>query len=114
MGAGAAGRLNGAAIGRRIPRDELARFDASLATTVAVYEPAAHVMFSGDERTTGMFSPPHERGNHGFWPLREDYRSVVVLAGPGISARRLPEASMLTIASRLARGLEIPFTPSAR
>ncbi len=87
-------------IGREIPAAERARFAPALAA-VAAWEPAAHVMF-GPETTGPVETAPHERGNHGFWPLRTDYRSVFLIAGSGISAKTESEIDMLSIAPRLA------------
>jgi predicted AlkP superfamily pyrophosphatase or phosphodiesterase len=94
-------------IGREIPVEELRRFTgAQFADAVAAWEPAEHVVFgrSGEKL--------REKGNHGFWPLRRDYRSVFVLWGTGIARRRLPEMPMTGIAARLAKILELPFSPN--
>lgn len=96
-------------IGRQIPRDEVIRYAPQLGSMVAVFEPAPHVMF-GPGTKGDYFTPPYEKGNHGFWPTRDDYRSVFVLWGPGVKAGVEPEMQMLSIASRLAgvMGLRFP------
>ncbi len=95
-------------IGREIPHDELVRFAPSLSNVTAAFEPAEHIMFGSGE-TGAYFTPPREKGNHGFWPLRHDYRSVFVLYGPGIQPKREGQIDMLSIASRLAQVLGFEF-----
>jgi hypothetical protein len=50
-----------------------------------------------------------KRGEHGYWPLRKDYRSTFLLWGAGIKRESLPELDMLSIADRLARILDVPL-----
>jgi hypothetical protein len=50
-----------------------------------------------------------QKGNHGLWPTRPDYRSVFVLWGPGVKAERLPEIPMTGIAARLASVLGVSW-----
>jgi len=95
-------------IGREIPRDEILRYAPRLASVAAVFEPAEHVMFGPAEHGE-YFTPPFERGNHGFWPARQDYRSVFLIWGPEIPAGEEPEMQMIDIASRLARLLGLSF-----
>ncbi|GAB4372505.1 MAG: ectonucleotide pyrophosphatase/phosphodiesterase [Bryobacter sp.] len=54
-----------------------------------------------------LYLPPHEKGNHGFWPGLPDYRSVFVLWGPGIRPAKKPEMRMEEIAPRYAEILGI-------
>jgi predicted AlkP superfamily pyrophosphatase or phosphodiesterase len=95
-----AGRPGGD-IGREVPRAELQRYAPALAGALAAFEPADHVMFT-PLATAPLVSPPREKGEHGFWPLRHDYRSVFVLWGPGVPAARLPELEMISLKDRLA------------
>ena len=55
-------------------------------------------------------TPPYEKGNHGFWPVRGDYSSVFILAGPGVEAGRLGRIEMTGIKDRFAAvlGLTCP------
>ncbi|MDX1978815.1 MAG: ectonucleotide pyrophosphatase/phosphodiesterase, partial [Bryobacteraceae bacterium] len=91
-------------LGRQIPPHEFLRFAPNRKDVKAAFEPPPHTMFGPKE------GPPHEKGNHGLWPARKDYRSVFVLYGPGIKARKAPEMSMLDIAPRLAAilGVTLP------
>lgn len=102
---------SGSPIGRRIPREELARWAPELQDVTAAFEPAEHVLFTRDRRSSVMYEKPPEPGTHDFWPGRPTFRSVFLLWGPGISARREPEMSILGAAERLARVLGVPFTP---
>ena len=87
-------------IGREVSIAELQRHAPGLGRPLAAFEPRAHHLFGG--ATTGEIETrPVEKGVHGLWPGRADYRSTLILHGPGIRARRVPGASMLTISSRL-------------
>jgi predicted AlkP superfamily pyrophosphatase or phosphodiesterase len=95
-------------IGREIPHEELVQYAPDLKDSLAAFEPAEHTMFGPTKN--GEFSrPPYEKGNHGFWPLRADYRSVFVLYGPGVRHTAEPEMQMLDIAGRLASCLGLSF-----
>lgn len=95
-------------IGREIPRDELIQYAPRLSSVLAAFEPAEHVMFGPAERGE-YFTPPFEKGNHGFWPARHDYRSVFLVSGSGIPSGEEPEMQMIDIASRLSRLLGLHF-----
>jgi predicted AlkP superfamily pyrophosphatase or phosphodiesterase len=101
----AADSANG--IGREIPREELSQYAPRLASVAAAFEPADHVMF-GSADTGAYFTAPQEKGNHGFWPARHDYRSVFILSGPGVAAGEEPPLQMIRIAGRLASVLGLP------
>ncbi len=92
------------AIGREIPRAEIVQYAPFLKDSVAVFEPAEHFMFGGG-KSGPYLTPPQEKGNHGFWPTRFDYRSVFVLYGPDVKAGSLPEMQMVDIEARLAAPL---------
>ena len=88
-------------VGREIPRAELLEYAPKLADAAAAFEPAPHVMF-GAATTGPEHTPPREKGEHGFWPLRQDYRSVYLHAGPGVHPRSLGEVQMISLKDRLA------------
>ncbi|HEX4636342.1 MAG TPA: ectonucleotide pyrophosphatase/phosphodiesterase [Rhizomicrobium sp.] len=92
---------NGPDVGREIPHQELTRYAPGLADSVAAFEPAPHVMFGRAEKGEAHTAPP-EKGEHGFWPVRPDYRSVYLLTGPGIKKEQLGAIEMLSIEDRLA------------
>jgi predicted AlkP superfamily pyrophosphatase or phosphodiesterase len=95
-------------IGREIPHAELVQYAPRLSPVAAAFEPAEHVMFGPAERGE-YFTAPSEKGNHGFWPTRRDYRSVFLIFGPDIPAGTEPEMQMIDIAPRLARLLGLQF-----
>ncbi len=101
---------NGSDIGREIPRAELLRYAPQLGDTVAAFEPAEHVLFFGGEASGPTHTTPPERGDHGFWPLRHDYRSVFLLTGPGVKVGNLGPVEMTSLEGRLAipLGLKCP------
>ena len=77
-------------IGREIPHEELMRYAPEMKDVRAAFEPAEHVMFGpGDKDLTAQ---PREKGEHGFWPRRADYRSVFVLRGPGVRPENLAKS----------------------
>ncbi len=88
-------------VGREIPHDELVRYAPRFADVAAAFEPADHVMF-GRADSGPVLTAPREKGEHGFWPLRRDYRSVFLAWGPGVETRSEPQMQMLDIESRLA------------
>ncbi len=86
-------------VGREVLPAEISRFAPHLGTPLAAFEPAPHHTFgAGNDEVEGR---PAEIGAHGLWPGRSDYRSTLILRGPGIRPGRRPEASMLTISPRL-------------
>jgi predicted AlkP superfamily pyrophosphatase or phosphodiesterase len=87
-------------IGRRIPSLEWQRFMPGIPEPLAAYEPADLFLFSPSP-TERQYGKPYEIGTHGLWPGRPSYRSVFLLCGPGIKAKRIPEISMLEIYPRL-------------
>ena len=96
------------AIGREIPHVELEQYAPNLASAAAVFGPADHVMF-GNATAGNYFIAPVEKGNHGFWPTRADYRSVLILSGPGIQPGKEPAMQMVDVAGRLARLMGLSF-----
>jgi predicted AlkP superfamily pyrophosphatase or phosphodiesterase len=94
----------GGDVGREIPHDELVRYAPKLADTLAAFEPADHVMFGRSDRDVPHETPP-EKGDHGFWPLRHDYRSVFLLSGPGVTPANLGPLEMISLEPRLAAPL---------
>jgi predicted AlkP superfamily phosphohydrolase/phosphomutase len=96
-------------IGREVPIDEYRHYGADPEPAVAVWEPADHFAFSaGEAGSSELHTKPHEKGNHGLWPTRPDYRSVFVLWGPSVKAEKLPELQMTDITARLADMLGVP------
>ena len=89
-------------VGREIPHDELVKYAPGLADATAAFEPADHVMFGRSERDV-PHEPPPEKGDHGFWPLRHDYRSIFLLSGPDIRPEKLGPLEMVSLEDRLGK-----------
>ncbi len=115
-------------IGRVIAPDELAKYAPSLKGVLLAVVPAEHFMFgmggapplpnaathdrpdAAITATPQYLTPPYEKGNHGFWPVRDDYSSIFILSGPRIHAEHLGRIEMTSIKDRLAAvlGLACP------
>lgn len=110
-------------IGRIISKTELARYAPGLAEVALAVEPAEGYIFGygsaeptrpgtaiASGTATPYLTPPGEKGNHGFWPLRHDYGSVYLLYGSGVQAESLPRLEMTSLKDRLAAvlGLHCP------
>lgn len=95
--------------GRRVPEEEVWRFAPELkqADFYGAFEPKRNEAWMPAMGAQGLNNPPHELGNHGFWPGLSDYRSVFVLWGPGIAARKTPEMRMEAAAERFAKILGV-------
>jgi predicted AlkP superfamily pyrophosphatase or phosphodiesterase len=89
-------------LGREVPDAEIRRFAPFLAPARVAYEPVEHAQFGRNMAQESVVMPPYEKGNHGQWPLRANYRSVFLIAGPKIKRAKTREMDMLEIAPRLA------------
>ena len=69
------------------------------------FDPAEHVLFFSRDASGPAHSTPPERGDHGFWPLRNDYRSIFLLSGPGIKPALLGAIEMVSLKDRFAATL---------
>ena len=83
---------------REVSREEVNKHMPAAPGFAAAFDTREHHEFARQVR---------EKGNHGLWPPRPDYRSVFALWGPGVRAARTSEISMLSIASRLAAILKV-------
>ena len=101
------GRKHGLA--REVPMAEVRAKAPSITNWVAAFDTPANVVASEEEK-----GPPLGPGGHravsGLWPDRPGYRSVFILAGKGIPARKIGEIDLLQIAPTLAGvlGVELP------
>ncbi len=96
----------GSGVGREIPREEYLRLSPQMADVIAAFEPADHTMFGG--ATTGdLVTAPHEKGAHGLWPLRADYRSSYLHWPRRGGPAQLPELQMTSLKDRLAAILAV-------
>jgi hypothetical protein len=87
-------------LGREVPAEERERFMPGV-KAAAGFEPKRNEGFAM-KPGGGLYEPPYERGNHGWWPGLADYRAGCVFWGEGIRAGRRPEMPMEAIAGRLA------------
>jgi len=78
---------------REVSRTELQQFGV---TGLAAFETVEHTAWTRPGAAGG------ERGDHGLWPLRNDYRSSYLLWGEGVPAAKVPEVDMLELAHRFA------------
>ncbi|MDX2268265.1 MAG: ectonucleotide pyrophosphatase/phosphodiesterase [Bryobacter sp.] len=102
--------LQSGILGREVPREEIAKFAPEQLgpNFLGAFEPKRNEGFAyGALANTELYLPPHEKGNHGFWPGLPDYRSVFVLWGPGIRPAKKPEMRMEEIAPRYAEILAV-------
>jgi predicted AlkP superfamily pyrophosphatase or phosphodiesterase len=97
-------------IGREVSREEVRRFAPELAEMAAVFEPASGFFF-GQARDGAAQTAPPERGMHGFWPGRPDYRATFLLWGPGVAPGQLPEISLGDMAPRFAGIVGLRWNP---
>jgi predicted AlkP superfamily pyrophosphatase or phosphodiesterase len=99
-------------IAREVPIAEVHAMAPALKHWKAAFETAA-----GTLPARGSDGPAlgkgNQRGYHGLWPTRADYRASFVIWGPGIRPRVLPEISMLDIAPTFADLLGLPLSPVA-
>ena len=93
-------------VGREVSMEEVRRYAPHYPAGVAAFEPAAETMFGSE---TKQWETVFHHGEHGFWPTRPDYRSVLILAGPGIQPKHVPEVEMTAIAARWASILGLKF-----
>jgi hypothetical protein len=87
-------------LGREVPRAELERFVPGT-KYLAAFEPKRNEGF-GRQPGGELYLPPHEKGNHGWWPGLRDYRAAMVLWGPGVKAGQTPAIAMESVAARFA------------
>lgn len=104
------GRRHG--IAREVPMDEVKSKAPSLGAWVAAFDtPANFVAVAGDSGPA--LGPGTHHGVSGLWPDRPGYRSVLVIAGAGIHAKKLGEIDLLRIAPTLADAIGVKL-PQAR
>jgi len=81
----------------------------ALSRWVAAFDTPPNYVASAEDRGLAL-GPGTHRGVSGLWPTRPGYRSVFVIAGEGVPARKLGEIDLLQIAPTLAGviGVELP------
>jgi predicted AlkP superfamily pyrophosphatase or phosphodiesterase len=89
-------------VGREVPHDEMMKYAPQLADAAAAFEPASYVMF-GNAVSGPAHGTSHNKGGHGFWPARPDYRSIFLLSGAGIKPGRSGGMEMTAMNEKLER-----------
>jgi predicted AlkP superfamily pyrophosphatase or phosphodiesterase len=100
-------------LAREIPIKEWKRFQPNLPVPLAVFQARSHLQFAWKPDAPERVKPT-DPGAHGYWPIRNDYRSTFLLWGPGTNRGRIGEIDMLSIAGRLSSVLGISFGKEAR
>jgi predicted AlkP superfamily pyrophosphatase or phosphodiesterase len=103
-------------VAREVPMAEVRAMAPSLAHWRAAFEPVMGVtakaagITAKDASGEAPAGLGDQRGHHGLWPTRSDYRASFVVWGPGIAPKLIPEISMLDIAPTLADilGVKLP------
>ena len=105
-----ASNQSGTGVGRQIPAAEWTRYVPDAPPCLGAYEPADGFLFSTEPAAE---SQPRERGVHGLWPTRPDYRSIYILWHEGVKSQKLPELQMTDLAGRFAELMGLKFSPAA-
>jgi hypothetical protein len=92
-------------LGREVPLEEVRRF-APGADVVAAFEPKRNEGFAM-KPGQGLYVPPYEKGNHGWWPGLADYRAAMVMSGKGVKRGTSPAVPMESVAARWAEILGV-------
>jgi hypothetical protein len=101
------GRRHG--IAREVPMTEVRSRAPWLGKWVAAFDTPTNYVASADVQGPAL-GPGTHHGVSGLWPERPGYRSVFIIAGEGIHARKLGEIDMMQIAPTLADviGVKLP------
>jgi hypothetical protein len=96
-------------LAREVPMAEVKAKAPGLAHWVAAFDTPPNYVASAETNGPAL-GPGTHKGVSAFWPTRPGYRSVFVIAGEGVPARKLGETDLLQIAPTLAgvMGLELP------
>jgi predicted AlkP superfamily pyrophosphatase or phosphodiesterase len=96
-------------LAREVPLSDVRAKAPSLGHWVAAFDTPQNYVASTEERGPAL-GPGTHLGVSGQWPTRPGYRSVFVISGEGIPARKLGEIDLLQIAPTLAAvlGVQLP------
>jgi predicted AlkP superfamily pyrophosphatase or phosphodiesterase len=96
-------------LAREVPMAEVRAKAPSLARWVAAFDTPPNYVASPEDSGPAL-GPGTHLGVGGLWPTRPGYRSVFLISGEGVPARRLGEIDLLQIAPTLADviGVELP------
>jgi Type I phosphodiesterase / nucleotide pyrophosphatase len=101
-------------IAREVPMTEVRSRAPSLSNWVAAFDTPTNYVTSDEDRGPAL-GPGTHKGVSGLWPTRPGYRSVFLISGPGLPARKLGEIDLLQIAPTLAdaMGVRLPRAKAA-
>ena len=94
-------------IAREVSSAELAVRAPDLKNWIAGFDTFPDVVASQETRGAAYGSGSH-KGVHPFWPTHTDFRSVFVIAGPGIAHRTLGPVDLADVAPTLAEAIGLP------
>jgi predicted AlkP superfamily pyrophosphatase or phosphodiesterase len=96
-------------LARELPMAEVREKAPAISKWVAAFDTPPNYVASAEDHGPAL-GPGTHRGITGLWPTRPGYRSVFVIAGEGVPARKLGEIDLLQIAPTLAGviGVELP------
>jgi hypothetical protein len=89
-------------IAREVPMAEVRRKVPALAHWVAAFDTMQNCVASTEDHGPAL-GPGSHHATWDLWPSRPGFRSVFVIAGPGIPNKKLSEIDMGSIASRLTQ-----------
>ena len=94
-------------IAREVPLAEVATRSPDLKNWIAGFDTLPDVVASQETRGAAYGAGSH-KGVHPFWPTHTDFRSVFVIAGPGISHRTLGPVDLVDVAPTLSEAIGLP------
>jgi len=96
-------------IAREVPMAEVKSKAPALGKWVAAFDTPQNYLAIAEDRGPAL-GPGTHKGVSGLWPTRPGYRSVFLISGQGISARKTGEIDLLQIAPTLADviGVKLP------
>jgi hypothetical protein len=85
----------------------------SILNWVAAFDTPPNYVASAQDRGPAL-GPGTHLGVSGFWPTRPGYRSVFMISGEGVPARRIGEIDLLQIAPTLADVIGVALPQAKR
>ena len=98
-------------LSREVPMTEVKAKAPALSNWVAAFDTPANYIVSPEDNGPAI-GPGNHHGVSGLWPDRPGYRSVFVIAGPGVRPRKLGEIDLLQIAPTLADAIGVRLPQS--
>jgi predicted AlkP superfamily pyrophosphatase or phosphodiesterase len=100
-------------LAREVPMSEVREKVPAITKWEAAFDTPANYVASAEDRGPAL-GPGSHRGVSGLWPTRPGYRSVFVIAGEGVPARKLGEIDLLQIAPTLAGVIGVALPQAKR